>query len=146
MRSWAVIINIMRDIPRQDTQPETHSHLVICKFKLFFSLNDLRPPSDASWSTTLQRVEHDSSWDPRSRPFRLNVAGILEQRLAADEESAKRRADASAASPSQPNSNKLLNAGYDDDSAGTTSVLIVSRITQAVVAFINDVLDLCLTS
>lgn len=142
----------MRDIPRQDTQPDQHSQLLLCMFKPFFSVNDLRRPSDASWAALLLRVAPEPAWDPRTKPFRMNVVGMLKQRREADEESPMRRAAASAANANQPNSAEVplqcevLNYEYDDNSVNKKSVLLISRIAQAVIAFVNDFLDRCLAS
>lgn len=88
MRHRPVIVNIVRGVPRQDTQPENHSYLLLCMYKPFFSVEDLRLPSDESWAASLRRVDHESAWDPQTKPFRLNIAGMLTKRLVADEQSA----------------------------------------------------------
>lgn len=38
----------------------------------------------------------------------------------------------------------MLSASYDNDSINTENVLLISRIAQAVISFVNDVLDRCL--
>lgn len=74
---------------------------------------------------------------------------MLRKSLAADEESAKRRADASAARASQTNltegeplQDEMISSEYDNDSIGTENVLN-SRVARAVIGFINDVLGWC---
>lgn len=44
----------------------------------------------------MDRVVASNSWDPYTNPFRLNIKGMLAQRLAADDEAAKRSAQRGA--------------------------------------------------
>lgn len=140
MRHRPVIVNIMRDVPHQDTQPENHCHLLLCMFKPFFFVNDLRLPSDESWAAALRRVYHKSTWDPQTKPFRLHITAMLRQGIAANEEPAKRRAAASAASASQTNSTEgersqgeVFSSEYDAEDICTENVLLISRIGHAVI-------------
>lgn len=94
-------VNIMRDVPNQDTQPEKYSHLLVCMFKPFFTVADLDCPG-----MTLGSLPWDElTTSPlRTAPFRQNISGLLQQSLAAEKESAKRRAVASAARVNRPSS------------------------------------------
>ncbi|CAB1100401.1 unnamed protein product [Ectocarpus sp. CCAP 1310/34] len=62
VRRKAVMVNIMRDIPRADTQQEDHCRLLLCMFLPFFDLSNLKN-SDESWESAMQRVEDSDSWD-----------------------------------------------------------------------------------
>lgn len=42
LREKPAMCNIMRDIPRQDTQPIAHARLLICMFIPFFELDNLK--------------------------------------------------------------------------------------------------------
>ena len=79
------MVNIMRDIPRVDTQEVAHCRLLLCMFLPFFDLDDLKS-SDESWTHTMPRVDETDAWDKRAKSFRLNIR----QGIAADEERAKR--------------------------------------------------------
>ena len=83
------MVNIMRDIPRVDTQKVAHCRLLLNMFLPFFDLDDLES-SDESWTHAMRRVDETDAWDKRTKPFRLNLAAMLRQRIAADEERAKR--------------------------------------------------------
>ena len=83
------MVNIMRDIPRVDTQEVAHCRLLLCMFLPFFNLDDLKS-NDESWPHAMRRVDETNAWDKRTKPFRLNIAAMLRQRIAADEERAKK--------------------------------------------------------
>lgn len=153
MRQWPVIVNIMRNVPRQDTQPGKYSHLLVCTFKPFFTVAGFRLSSDESWVTALGRVNDESTWDPRTMPFRQNNSGMLQQSLAAEEESAKRRADASVARVNRPTSTEagsldgqVLGFEYDDGNIGSENVFFISCTTHAAIGFVNNVLDWCVAA
>ncbi|CAB1117516.1 unnamed protein product [Ectocarpus sp. CCAP 1310/34] len=84
--------NIMKDVPRSDTQPVAHARLLICLFVPFFTLDDLKR-ADETWPDALRRADDKNRWDPGTYPFRLNIQGMLAQKLAAAEETAKRHAE-----------------------------------------------------
>ncbi|CAB1112810.1 unnamed protein product [Ectocarpus sp. CCAP 1310/34] len=92
VRDKPAIANIMKDVPRSDTQPVAHARLLICMFVPFFTLDDLKR-ADETWPDALRRADDDNRWDPGTYPFRLNIEGMLAQKLAAAEETAKRRAE-----------------------------------------------------
>ena len=83
------MVNIMRDIPRVDTQEVAHCRLLLCMFLPFFNLDDLKR-NDESWPHAMRRVDETNAWDKQTKPFRLNIAAMLRQRIAADEERAKK--------------------------------------------------------
>ena len=83
------MVNIMRDIPRADTQEVAHCRLLLFMFLPFFDLDDLKS-CDESWTHAMRRVDETDAWDKRTKPFRLNIAAMLRQRIAADEDRAKR--------------------------------------------------------
>ena len=68
MRDRVVMVNIMRDIPREATQPLSHSRLLLCAFVLLFDLDDHRHPVE-SWPSAHARVEATGGWDARRTLF-----------------------------------------------------------------------------
>lgn len=80
--------NIMRDLPRADTQEVAHCRLLLCTFVPFFDLDDIKAV-DETWTAAKDRVEESGAWDARTLPFRLNIDGMLRQRIAADSRAAK---------------------------------------------------------
>ncbi|CAM9426660.1 unnamed protein product [Laminaria digitata] len=143
VRDSPAMLNIMRDVPRQDTQPVAHSRLVLCMFVPFFDLDDLRLPNE-SWPAAHARVESTGSWDSRTKPFRNNIAGILTQRLAADDESARRRAECPETDPSNQMSDDVqgdvFGGDYTDDH-DLSSVLPMSAWILRANIFVSDALD-----
>lgn len=135
------MLNIMRDVPRADTQPIGHARLLLCMFVPFFSLGDLRA-EDETWPTAHIRAEEMEMWDARTKPFRLNIAGMLSQRLDADEESARKRTqDTSKSSANGHNElDDVFNHDYDDDNDGTASVIPTSSKRLAVDSYVGDAL------
>ena len=92
IRDKPAMVNIMRDIPRSDTQPVANARLLICMFVPFFVLDDIKPAGE-TWVEALARVNVQNTWDPRTYPFRLNIEGMVAQKIAAAEENARRRAE-----------------------------------------------------
>lgn len=123
-------MNIMRDIPRPDTKPEAHAHLMLCMFKPFFSTTDLGLARESSWVSAMVRADEENSWDPRSKTMRSNIKGMLTQRLAADEEMTRRRQEQAADRAAYDDGTfysedigEMLNFSFDDDDDGTNSVM-----------------------
>lgn len=146
MRERSVLVNIMRDFPRQDTQPEKHAILLLCMFKPIFDVRDLRRPVDKSWSDALQRTETANEWDPRSFTMRSNIRAMLTQRLAADEETARRREELFAARERGERDGDVINGDIfnmacDDDDTTGTNVLPPSRNAHGVSAYVNEAVD-----
>lgn len=118
------MLNIMRDIPHQDTQPVAHARLLICMFVPFFDLDDLKLIGE-TWPVAFSRVEASSCWGSRTYPFRLNIAGMLIQKPAAAEETARRNAEKSIFSTPATSTNTssaddvMLNFHGDDDSGAS---------------------------
>lgn len=108
--------NIMRDIPRKDTQPLAHARLLLCMFVPFFHLDDLKTTGE-SWTAAFTRVETSHGWDSRKFPLRLNVKGIFAQKLAAAEDTAKRQAQNAsfAATTEQQNAKDADEVHVDND-------------------------------
>ena len=141
----------MRDVPRQDTQPERHAQLLLCMFKPFFRMIDLRQVQDKSWTDALLRTDASNGWDPRSATMRMNIEGMLRQRHAADEEIARkreqarlRRAEGDTTGNGLPDvDDTLFSAAYDDDTVGT-NVMPPGRHDHSVIAYVNAAKDRCL--
>ena len=55
-RQAPVMVNIMRDIPRVDTQEAAHCRLLLSMSLPFFDLDDLKS-SDESWTHATRRVD-----------------------------------------------------------------------------------------
>lgn len=153
MRERSVLVNIMRDIPRQDTQPERHAQLLLCMFKPFFKTGDLRQPEDGSWSAAFRRTENSNQWDAQSTTMLKNIGGMLRQRLAADVEIARRREEARAARAagvggggSPGDEDDIFNAAYGDDDTTGTNVMPPSRNAHSVLAYVNNAKDCCIAA
>lgn len=143
-RERSVLVNIMRDLPRQDTQPERHAQLLLCMFKPIFAIDDLRLPEDKSWTDALQRTEDSDQWDPRSITMRLNIRAMLTQRLAADEENARRKAELLAARERGEGGEvegDMFNMAWDDDNTTGDNVLPPAKNAHRVSAYVNDAVD-----
>ena len=147
MREKPVMVNLMRDIPRSDTQPEAHCRLLVCLFVPFFELDDLKA-EDETWPDAKERVEHADLWDARTKPFRLNIAGMLRQRKAADEERKNREND----NPTFTSQGQALSDGEDEvilsafDDGGIhdlegISVIPVTRGRLLTKIFVDDAVD-----
>lgn len=145
-REASVLANINQDFPRQDTKPEQHAQLMLCLFKPLFAIDDLRMPEDDSWAAALQRTEDFNKWDPESISMRLNIRAMLTQRLAADEEQARRRAEIMAArergdaGPYEVNG-EVYNLDCDEDDTIGSNVLPPANNAHVVSAYVNGALD-----
>lgn len=119
---------------------------MLCLFKPLFAIDDLRLPEDTSWAEALQRTEDSNEWDPQSVSMRLNVSAMQTQRLAADEEQARRRAELQAArergeaEPYEVNG-EVFNLACDDDDTIGSNVLPPAKNAHVVSAYVNDALD-----
>ncbi|CBJ31141.1 conserved unknown protein [Ectocarpus siliculosus] len=115
LREKPAMVNIMRDIPRKDTQPVAHCRLLLCMYIPFFTLDDIK------------------------------TTGMLAQKLAAAEETAKREAQNASftASPDkqQDNSDKaeVHLCDYGDDEPGRSVIPTSARRLQTEF-FVNDAL------
>lgn len=143
----------MRDMPRQDTQPERHAQLLLCMFKSFFTTDDLRLPDDASWLIAMRRTEQSNQWDSRSMTMRLNIAGMLRQRLAADDEIAQRREEARAANAAGQGGGDgsdidgdVLNAAFDVDDTTGTNVMPPAYNAHNVLSYVAAAKDQCIAA
>lgn len=140
----------MRDLPRQDTQPERHAHLMLCMFKPFFSTDDLRSPDESSWVVAMQRAEQSNQWDARSTTMRLNIKGMLRQRHAADEEMVRRAEEARANAAAgrggafSDDEGEIINAACDEDDAEGSNVMPPTRNAHNVLAYVNNATDNCI--
>lgn len=147
MRERPAMLNLMRDIPRSDTQPEAHCRLLLCLFVPFFELDDLKA-DDETWPDAKERVEQTGLWDARTLPFRLNIAGMLRQRKAADEERANRANDdptfTSQGQAVRDEEDEVILSAFDDggdhDLQGT-SVIPVTRGRLLTKMFVDDAVD-----
>ncbi|CAB1108241.1 unnamed protein product [Ectocarpus sp. CCAP 1310/34] len=148
MRQGPVMVNIMRDIPRSDTKPEAHCRLLLCIFVALFELEDLKRVGD-SWTTAMANVEQHDRWDKRTKPFRLNIAGMLRQRIAADEERAYREEEEAFVSGSSGQGMEMGSDGEDEiilndlggDDDDDQSVFLVTKQGILMQAFVHDAHD-----
>ncbi|CAN0560933.1 unnamed protein product, partial [Ectocarpus sp. 12 AP-2014] len=144
LREKPAMVNIMRDIPRKDTQPVAHCRLLLCMFVPFFTLDNLKATGE-SWTDAYTRVDTSDAWDPRTHPLRLFVKGMLAQKLAAAEENAKRESQNASfnASPDQQQDNsdkaEVHLCDYGDDEPGR-SVIPTSARRLETEFFVNDAL------
>lgn len=142
LREKPAMVNLMRDIPQRDTQPVAHARLLICMFVPFFDLDDLKHVGE-SWPAAYTRVDTTGIWDSRTYSFRLNIAGMLAQKLAAAEEKAKRNAENAAFSGStngtSDNSAEILLQFYGDDDTGVSIIPTSARRSQTMY-FVKDAL------
>ena len=140
-------VNIMRDFPRFDTQKVQHCRLLLCLFKPFFELDDLKRVHE-SWPEAKERVDQDDLWDGRTKPFRLNIAAMLRQQIAADEETARRAREPAAASTAgsagiatnEEEDEHFLDGAVDDVGPGN-NVIESSRGNLLTKIFVADALD-----
>lgn len=144
-REKSVLVNIKRDFPRQDTRPEQYAQLMLCLFKPLFAIDDLRLPEETSYSDALQRTEDSNEWDPALFSMRSNIRAMLTQRLAADEETARRRAELLAArergeAGAYEVNGDVFNLACDDDDTTGTNVLPTATNAHRVSAYVNDAL------
>lgn len=142
--------NIMRDIDREDTRPVAHCRLVLCMFVPFFDLDDLKS-ADESWPTAKVRVEQTDKWDKRTKPFRLNIAGMLRQRIAADEERANKEDGAAAVSNPSGDFNsdteeEVVVDDYGNNEEGDQSVIKVTKHSLLTKLFVDQALDAFLSA
>ena len=147
VRQTPTMVNLMRDIPRSDTQPVQHCRLLLCLFKPFFVLNDLKG-QDESWPEAKIRVEQHNLWDTRTKPFRLNIDGMLRQQLAADEDRAKKQRESAAASKAGHTGNDndgedehYVHGGDSDDALGDESVIETTRGRLLTKIFVDEAVD-----
>lgn len=150
-REESILVNIMRDVPRQDTQPENHAQLLLCLYKPFFKIHDLRLPDEASWAVALRRTEESGLWDQRSTSMRINIKGMLRQRHAADEEIARRRQEVREASAAGNGAcggadidGDIFGADVDDTDPAGPNVMPPARNAHRVSAYVNNAVDRCL--
>ena len=147
MRTKPAMLNLMRDIPRSDTQPEAHCRLLLCLFVPFFELDDLKT-EDETWPDAKDRVEEADLWDARTKPFRLNIAGMLRQRLAADEERANREENeatfTSQRSVGSDGDDDVILSSFDESGEQNlqgTSVIPVTRGRILTKIFVDEAVD-----
>ena len=145
-REKSVLVNIKQDFPRQDTTPEKHAQLMLCLFKPMFNIQDLRLPEDTSWADALHRTENSNQWDPASISMRSNIREMLTQRLAASEESARRKAELLAArergeAGAYEVNGDVFNLACDDDDTTGTNVLPPAKNAHHISAYVNDAVD-----
>lgn len=136
----------MRDIPRQDTQPESHAKLLLCMFKPIFAIDDLRLTEDISWAEAHRRADDAGQLDPRAITMIRNIRAMLTQRVAADEETARKNAELRAARASGENGEDIVDGETfnldcaDDDTTGD-NVLPPAQNAHRVSAYVNNALD-----
>ena len=136
----------MRDIPRADKQQERHAQLLLCMFKPMFEVGDLRLPEDKSWTEALNRTEASNQWDPDSVTMRMNIRAMLTQRLAADDEMARRRAELLAARQGDDSISGDVNGDItgivcDGDDTTGNNVLPLAKNAHIVSAYVNGALE-----
>lgn len=123
---------------------------MLCMLKPFFKIADPRLPGDGSWASAVYRTENSGEWDARSTSMRINVAGILRQRLAADEEIARKRQEESEARAARAGASDELNDGDDiinpscDDEATGSNVTPPSKNARYVSAYVNAAKHRCI--
>lgn len=140
--------NIMRDIPRADTQPVAHCRLLICMFVPFFGLPDLKHVNE-TWPAAKDRYDASGAWDERTLPFRLNIDAMLKQHLSADEARRNRSGDPATSISDQ---NIPDCSGHDDefmanygngeeDDDDDTNAIPSTKHRQLTSIFVNDAKD-----
>lgn len=76
VRQKPLMVNIMHDVSRADTQPVAHSRIVLCMFLSFFDKDNFKS-ADETWPAAMLRAEAAGLCDSRTEPFHLNVEGML---------------------------------------------------------------------
>ena len=138
----------MMDVPRRDTQSERHAQLLLCMFKPFFKMYDLRLLTDESWEAALVRTEDSNAWGARTASMRMNIEGMLRQRLAAADEIARKAEEArltraGCGGRDADSDDEILNDAFDDETEGT-NVMPMAPNAHNVLAYVNDAKDACL--
>ena len=83
LREKPAMLNIMCEIPLEESQPDNFGRLILILFKPFFCARDLLPAGSSSWHSAYTDTS-DISWDPKTKPFRANAKAMQKAKRSAN--------------------------------------------------------------